>query len=287
MGNFILKNTHSDYKGYQQLITQYQLNKHDKFNKISVQMDVWFDAPLSASLGGILDILKENLNEINIENIHHNIEHVLKKNNFLSYYSYMRELDEYNTTIAYQKLKPTDGRFFFSYIKNKLLKRPELPHLSAVLKDKIAEVIFEIFTNAQIHSNSKQIYTCGQFFPSKNTIEFSIVDTGIGFKKRINADLNENFTAEQAIRWAFEDRNTTKRDIPGGIGLALLKEFIALNEGEITVVSNDGFYKFDSQGETACSFNGEYPGTIVNMRFNTNDNCSYASKNETDNDDIF
>lgn len=185
MAKFTLTNVHSDFRGYQQLITQYNLNRDKLLDKIYVKIDVWFDAHLSASLGGILDLLKENLNEISFEEMDYKIKNTLQKNNFLSYYSFLKRLDQFHTTISYQKLKPSDGRFFFSYIKNELLNRSELPHLSENLKGKIAEVIFEIFTNAQIHSETKHIYTCGQFFPKKDTIEFSIVDTGIGFKKEL------------------------------------------------------------------------------------------------------
>ncbi|MDR4507873.1 MAG: hypothetical protein MRJ65_06500 [Candidatus Brocadiaceae bacterium] len=44
---------------------------------------------------------------------------------------------------------------------------------------KITESIYEIFVNAQIHSETDFIYTCGQFFPNKHMIEFTIKDTGI------------------------------------------------------------------------------------------------------------
>ena len=35
------------------------------------------------------------------------------------------------------------------------------------VKEKVIEAIYEIFVNAQIHSETQLIYTCSQFFPNK------------------------------------------------------------------------------------------------------------------------
>ena len=75
----------------------------------------------------------------------------------------------------------------------------------------IAESIYEIFVNAQIHSSTDYIYTCGQFFPRKHKIEFTIVDTGIGFKNAINNRFNGTLSSIQAMKWALKDGITTKK----------------------------------------------------------------------------
>jgi len=91
----------------------------------------------------------------------------------------------------------------------------------------------------------------------------------------------------QAIEWATKDRNTTKIGVTGGIGLALLKEFIEKNGGKMQIISDDGFYQFGRQGEEMHFFNGSFPGTIVNLQFRTNDNSSYMLKSEFDANNIF
>ncbi len=53
------------------------------------------------------------------------------------------------------------------------------------------------------------------------------------------------------------------------------------------IVSNEGFYQFDSDGETLKEFQGEFPGTIVNLQFRTVDNNNYSLKSEIDINDIF
>ncbi len=234
-----------------------------------------------------MDQLIQGLNTIYISSIPTNIQTILQKNNFLSYFGYDSELDINRTTIKYLKLKPTDSRFFHRYVVEELLNRPELPLMSSPLKKKITESIYEIFVNAQIHSETGFIYTCGQFFPKKHTIEFTVTDVGIGFKKRVNNRFASNLSSVQAIRWAIKDGNSTKQGISGGIGLAILREFIIKNSGKIQIISDDGFYQLDSEGEQTRLFLGSFPGTIINMQFRTDDTASYFLNSENMPDDIF
>jgi hypothetical protein len=71
------------------------------------------------------------------------------------------------------------------------------------------------------------------------------------------------------------------------LGLAVLREFVNVNKGKMQIVSNEGFYQFDSDGETLKEFQGEFPGTIVNLQFRTVDNNNYSLKSEIDINDIF
>jgi signal transduction histidine kinase len=159
--------------------------------------------------------------------------------------------------------------------------------MSQAVKEKIVEAIYEIFVNAQIHSETTFIYTCGQFYPQKNKIEFSIVDTGIGFREKINRRFNSQLSGDKAIAWAVQDKKTTKEGISGGIGLAILKEFVEMNKGKMQIVSNDGFYELSDGSVESKTFQGEFPGTIVNLQFKTDDSSSYTLQNAIDADDIF
>ena len=195
-------------------------------------------------------------------------------------------MDVHQTTIRFQKLTPSDAKYFKNYVVEELIGRTELPKMSEAVKEKIVESIYEMFVNAQIHSETENIYTCGQFFPAKETIEFTIVDTGIGIKNRVNNFLKSNLTSSQTIKWAIKDTHSTK-DVTGGIGLSLLKEFIEKNKGKMQIISDSGFYEFEKGKETTQEFRGRFPGTIVNLQFNTNDNSNYYFKNEININDIF
>lgn len=282
-----LININNTFESYQKLIDFFQEHKEKDFDTIRIELRNWFAANMCAALGSILDILSNNFNTINFDYISPDIERILLKNDFLSFFGRTRLVDNHHTTIRFLKLKTTDGKYFNNYVVHELIGRTELPQMSDLVKAKMTEAIYEIFVNAQIHSDSKQIYTCGQFFPREHKIEFTIVDTGIGFKRKVNERFNSNLSSIQAIEWAIKDKNTTKIGVTGGIGLALLKEFVEKNRGKMQIISYDGFYQFDIQGEQMQLFNGSFPGTIVNLQFRTNDNSSYVLQSELDNNDIF
>jgi len=282
-----ISNIDCTYDSYQRLVSFYEEQKDKWFETVNVELRGWFAANMSAALGATLDILQDNLNNIEFSHIDPAIETILLKNEFLTYYGFSKIDDNYRTTVRFKKLKTTDGKHFSQYVKEELLGRQELPQMSPLLKEKMAEAIYEIFVNAQIHSNTQYIYTCGQFYPKENKIEFTIVDTGIGFKRKVNERFGSNLSSVQAIQWAVKDKSTTKEGITGGIGLALLKEFIKLNNGRMQIASGDGFYQFDKLQEWAKPFKGSFPGTIVNLQFRTDDHSSYILKNEVDPNEIF
>lgn len=272
----MLDNIHSDFDGYQKLINLNEEAKSLWVDSLDVKIKQWFDANLAAALGGILDGIEKDLNTVRIDHINDSVKKILQKNGFLAHFGYPSVLDTNNTTIKYLKLKPTDTRFFHQYVLNELFNRSELPSISNDLKKKMAESIYEIFVNAQIHSNSDFIYTCGQFFPKRASLVLTISDTGVGFKNTVSKRFNRAIPADKAILWAISAGNTTKTDISGGIGLAILKEFIIQNKGEMQIISNDGYYNLDENGEKTGNFAAEYPGTIVTMKFNTNDSSCYG-----------
>jgi len=277
------------FESYQSLISLYEAHKEELFSEIHLELRHFFAANMSAALGAVLDMFTAKLNDIHFDHLDPQIESILLKNDFLTYYGKQRANDTHNTTIKFKKLKPTDGRYFKNYVIEDLIDghTADLPKMSKEVKEKIAEGIYEIFVNAQIHSETQFIYTCGQFFPNKHKIEFAIVDTGIGFREKINRRFESKLSATQAIKWAVQDQKTTKQGVSGGIGLAVLKEFIEMNKGKLQIVSNDGYYQFNADGEQVQQFEGEFPGTIVNLQFRTDDTGNYSLASDIDINDIF
>ena len=62
---------------------------------------------------------------------------------------------------------------------------------------------------------------------------------------------------------------------------------IICNKGKFQIVSLDGFYQFGVGGELSGIFSGEFPGTLVNLQFRTDDINSYIVKGENDINNIF
>lgn len=242
----------------------------------------WVSANMCAPLGAILYRAGRQINLVDFNHIQPSVQRILQKNGFLSNYGHDREVDDYGTTIQYQRFEPKDDRYFGSYVEQHF-KNKALPDMSPALKKKFWESIFELFSNAVIHSETRLgIFTCGQYFPTKSLIDFSIADLGIGIPQTLIKKKGLNLAPEEAISWAMEGRNTTKTgSIPGGLGLKLLREFIRLNRGRIQVVSYSGYWEQCADGSVVKkTLPNPFPGTVVNIEINTADVNTYSLSSE-------
>ena len=285
------KDIESDFEGYQDLIDFYHQTEKVFFDEVVVDFSnvFWFEANLCAVLGAILVELKSKLNNIKFIRLNDKIKNIFLRNDFLSYSSSEKLVNFGQTTIKYRKFDSEDEKYFMHYVNGELLSKSDLPKMTIQLKKKISESIFEIFVNSVSHSETiLGIFTCGQYFPTKERIDFTIVDRGIGIKEKIRKEIGEKMQGDEAIAWALEERNTTRKgDIPGGLGLKLIKEFIKLNEGRIQIVSNDGFCELSGNEVFQQVFNLTFPGTLVNIRFNIADTKRYKMSDEVDENEIF
>ena len=244
---------------------------------------------MCAAFGAVLYQLGENLNTIRLNNVHSSVENILSKNGFLSHYSREKRPDHWGTTILYQRFDVKDDRYFADYIEHELIHRSEMPVMSSGLLKKFRESIFEIFSNAVLHSRTELgIFSCGQFFPKRDRLDFSVADLGVGMRQNIKDNTGFELSPEDAIIWATEGQNTTKRGpVPGGLGLKLLREFIDLNGGCIQIVSHAGYWKRENRATMTAPFDYPFPGTVVTVEINTADTNSYKLASELSTEDIF
>ena len=160
--------------------------------------------------------------------------------------------------------------------------------MSPLLKSKINKSIFEIFNNANIHGRCQHVFSCGQYFPKKKRLLFTIADLGATIKHNVNQYLDRSLPASEAIQWAVEEGNTTKTgSIPGGLGLSLIRDFLKLNKGRIQIVSANGYWEERKGAIFAKEFENVLTGTFVNLDININDQSSYVLASEVDPNSIF
>jgi hypothetical protein len=266
-----------------------QLNDHH-FELIEVDMGrcSFLDANMCAPLGALLYKIGRNLNTIRLVNIPDPVKRILSKNGFLQAYGVSKALDTYGTTVEYHRFEPKDDRYFALYLQRHLVGKG-IPIMSDGLQRRFREAILEIFSNAVIHSQTKLgIFSCGQAFPKRHLLDFSVADLGIGMRQNLRQKAGLELSADEAIRWATEGRNTTKTGkIPGGLGLKLLREFITHNGGKIQIVSDSGYWELAEGQVSTRQFSAPFPGTVVNIEINTSDTKSYCLASETNTDNIF
>ena len=141
----------------------------------------------------------------------------------------------------------------------------------------------ETFNNAALHGKSNYIFSCGQCFPKQNKLNFSLVNLGHTVKERVSDFKKQELSADKALSWVIQPGNTTRVGrIPGGMGLNILCKFMKLNEGQLQIYSDKGYWTQNNRAIVTCTetefcFNG----TIVNFQFNISNDSSYKLKSES------
>ena len=270
----------SDQQGFASLANIYQQVEPYQFETIQLdfQNTIWFDANMLAMLGAIMESAWTN--DFDIINLGPNQEKIFKRTRY-SYFGGESLPDHYQTTVEYRKSKVSEIGSFEKYLEKKLLAHKKMPIMSALLRKKIKESILEIFNNAKMHGNCEFVFSCGQYFPRKGRLDFTIVDIGNTIRKKVRDYSGRDVSGKRAIEWAVSECNTTRKgDIPGGLGFTLIRDFLCKNEGKIQIASADGYWyekECTSYSEDLSDFFG---GTVVNLEFNVNDQSSYCLKSE-------
>lgn len=285
-----LQKIDSNYEGFSRLIQLATQTAGCFLADIKIDMSQvgWIDANMCAPLGAILYKSGRDINSIQLVNVQANVEAILSKNGFLCNYGWSKKKDIHSSTIEYKRFEPKDDRYFADYIEKQMIGQG-IPEMSPGLLKKFRESIYEIFSNSVIHSQTKLgIFSCGQYFPKKHQLDFSVADLGIGICSNIYKQRGLTMSPEEAISWALEGKNTTKTGpIPGGLGLKLLREFIVKNEGRIQIVSDKGYWELSAGTVKTRAFTEPFPGTVVNIEINTADAKSYRLVSEIHSEDIF
>lgn len=279
----------SEVVGYETLIHFYEKMSTIRDSKIEIDFryNNWFEANLCAIFGAMIEELENKGNEISLINIK-NPKDILSRNGFLTKFGIHKPFETYNTELDYKTFSHKQGKSFSSYIDNEILKKQGFPKLSKLLSKKINESIFELYENARTHGECKNIHTCGQYFPSKKMLDITIVDMGQTIKNNVNNYKKTNWSGSDCIEWATQDKNTTKTGtISGGLGLAIIFDFIKLNNGKIQIISSDGYWELRKGTVFKQNLNFTFHGTIANLEFNLSDTNEYILKEEIDLDNIF
>lgn len=248
----------------------------------------FFEANMAAPLYTIVARLVDRLNEISILNMPDNVRNILRKNKFMTVFDDFILADTYNTTLPFKIFKLNTENQFNDYLEAHM-KGKGIPKMSKKLAKQFYRNLFEIFSNSSIHSESRPgIFVCGQFFPRKQRVDFSISDAGVGIHENVQRYTGKKMNSCEAIEWAIADGNTTKTGSqPGGLGLRLLKDFIRINKGKLQLVSGDGYYEFSTTGESFLVMSNYFPGTCVNVEINTSGSMDYYLEFESTTEDIF
>ncbi|MFW5489500.1 MAG: ATP-binding protein [Desulfovibrio sp.] len=285
--DFTLRRLATNQTGYAQII---DLNdKLESFTGEKFHLDCsqlsWIDANMCSCLGAVIHKATAKT-RISFVGLRDSVHKILCKNNFLPELCKTDPAwDSYQTTIKYHRYAPHEIQGFKDYTEQFFVDGARgLPHMTPKLLRRFRESLWEIFENAVAHSETKLgIYVCGQYFPKKDRLDFSISDLGIGFKQRILRSIGTDFSPELAIAWALQENNTTRNKVdgkPGGIGLKLIQKFLEINSGKMIIVSDQGYWEVNGSAVNYRLLTKPYPGTTVNIEINTADTKNYCLQEE-------
>ena len=259
--------------------------KNDNPSKIKIDFSdcSFFEANMASPLYSVLSTYSKK-GAISCINIRESIRKVFMCNHFSEQLGLNDVMNETTTMLPFRifDLCEESAAEFFVYLQSYFCGKG-LPKMTEILTKKIHQSVLELLINALSHSFSENgVFTCGQYYPNKRRLDFTISDGGVGIKQNVVNYTGKPMTATQAIKWALEAGNTTRTNgTPGGLGLDLLKEFITLNGGKLQIVSSKGYYEYIrgyEKNKKTNDMNYEFPGTSINIEINAMDKNIYDLK---------
>lgn len=247
---------------------------HHENTEIRVDMSsvAWIDGHLASAFLAIVRLAENRGNSILFANTRPEVRNLLRRNGLFK----SRAEDKFKTAIPLREFSLDEAIGFSQYVRQHLARR-EMPVMTKALESKFYEGIDELFANSALHSRALiRVMACGQFYPRAKRLDFSIVDGG----RSIPGSLRESGilrpTDAEAIDWAMLPGNTTRSgDIPGGLGLKVLRDFIRLNGGKLLIVSGRGLWMLSQRGVAKDVLSHPFPGTSVVLEINTSDMNQY------------
>lgn len=92
-------------------------------------------------------------------------------------------------------------------------------------KDSLIYPISELVNNIFEHSGKNQGILSGQIFPTKNYLEISIVDRGIGIASSYKKAFNKEYNDERALKLSMSGESS-KSDVERGYGIHTSKKLV-------------------------------------------------------------
>ena len=272
---------HSDLKGFQDLLAIVKIYLEvESGTKITLDFhaNTWFDANLLPVIYSVVELGRQRDIKSSYSNQHScKLHKLLIRNGFAKYcFNLEYRPRPRETVIPFKVFQARDTYEFSTYMDRELMGY--FPDMEINVKKAISSYIQELFGNAQIHGDCTHVYTCGQHYYENHKMDFTVVNLGKSFAQNVIEYLNETKSVlpENNIAWAVEPNHSTKRTTTGGIGLSLMRDFINCNHGKFQIVSGNEFWELCEGVEKTHTFDGMFPGRIVNIEIDQNDKNIYS-----------
>ena len=232
----------------------------------------FIEANMSALLLAICHKLKEtNGLAFEIGDCSGTLLDLFRRNGLISHIendAVLKSYDYRQSTVSAQLFHLSDAQKFYDYIDHDLLSHPSLDILDADAKDMLRQGFLETFHNIEHIDSDLPLAACGQCFPTKKHLNFTLSDMGVGFLRKIR-HFTEGVinTPKEAIAWAVKGGNTVREDGEGGLGLSRLRKYCEQDKRFTFIIITDGHYWKLSDGETSYrSLSYPIVGTTIHLK---------------------
>lgn len=244
---------------------------------------------LSPLIDSIIYYFESHNNEVIVhtQSLKFKVKQALSRNRFLEKHNLelTHSPDDYQTAISYtnfslNKSSEDWSKYISEYLKREVFENIYWPkENSKIAMSKIKESIVEIVDNIFTHSHSEKVFLCGQYYPQKHKLNFTILDTGDGIPDVVSMVAeNRDKSDSEKIDWAMREGTTTINEMSSkttrGIGLSTIYEEL-LGYGELTILSSKGYWKLTSgtsiiePTKILKNLNFGMPGTLIHISFFT------------------
>jgi hypothetical protein len=143
----------------------------------------WCDGNLCAALAACLAPTVLRLGSVPVSLPTTEVRTFWQRNGFGSHLHILPWPDSYGSAIPFRLFAPTAHREAHRYVHESFTAQAGvLPEMTPVLLNRMCGQLCEVFDNAFEHADSRHgVFCCGQHFPKKNRLAFTIADAGIGF----------------------------------------------------------------------------------------------------------
>lgn len=237
----------------------------------------WIQKEMLAVLGLIFTKIKSKRNKVYLRGLSRKQKELLIEFNFINNGVNFKE--KLKGSIVYNSFNGDDVNRFRTYLQNEM-KYVESIEISKFILTHIMEIFLNIKTHARGKNKkskfaNKEVFSSGYFDKHKHELVISICNNGRTFYKNILERACIEYDMEwMYIKWALGASNTTTTGRPGGGGLAMVKELIVENKGELIICSGKAYYsiRFDQDGHEfneKIELETDLPATIVIVKIHT------------------
>lgn len=106
----------------------------------------------------------------------------------------------------------------------------------------LSSYFYEVYQNSLYHAKSPiDVFSSGYWMGKKKQLIFSVYDMGIGIPNNVKNHIDNSMTSKECLEWALTNGKSTREDelIKRGLGLNRLEQFIKLNNGTISIYTDN------------------------------------------------